>query len=120
MFNDHLTLYITGAINEYEGILSRVNIGSFFTNAHQAEQFFLLFLSSERSVADAAKVDLGTLQDGILQLSSPTLKHTFPVAQRIFNRKLTELRRRYTSSLEEIVNIIGSTTQTTQFALQLY
>ena len=41
-------------------------------------------------MAEAAKVDLTVLQDGILQLRSPTLKHAFPVAQSICNRKLTQ------------------------------
>ena len=49
------------------------------------------FFSRKRCVAEAAKVDFTALQDGILQLRSPTLKHTFPVAQSICNRKLTEL-----------------------------
>ena len=85
-------LSITGAVSEYDMILSRVNTGSSLTDALQAEWISLSFFSRKRCVAEAAKVDFTALQNKILQLRSPTLKHAFPVAQSICNRKLTELR----------------------------
>ena len=60
------TLSITGAVSEYDRILSRVNAGSSLTDALQAERLSLSFFSRKRCVAEAAKVDFTALQDGIL------------------------------------------------------
>ena len=49
------TLSITGAVSEYDRILSRVNAGSSLTDALQAERISLSFFSRKRCVAEAGE-----------------------------------------------------------------
>ena len=86
------TFILPGVIAEYDRILARVKTGSNLTNAVKAEGLSLSFFSRKRCVAEAAKVDLPALQEGLLQQSTPTLKGTFPVAVSICNQNLAVLR----------------------------
>ena len=86
------TFILPGVIAEYDRILARVKTGSNLTNAVKAEGLSLSFFSRKRCVAEAAKVDLPALQEGLLQQSTPTLKGTFPVAASICNQNLAVLR----------------------------
>ena len=72
--------------------MGRVNAGSSLASALEEESLSVSFFSRKRVVAEASKVDLATLQHGILQLRNVTWKNAFPLASSICNRKSGELR----------------------------
>ena len=86
------TFSIPGAVAEYERILARVNNGSTKTDAVKAEGLSLYFFSRKRCIAEAAKLDLPTLLDGVRNLTNPSYKAAFPIAGSICNRNLTALQ----------------------------
>ena len=72
-------------------MMGRVNNGSSLASALDEEGLSARYPFS-RDVAEASKVHMAALQNGILQLRNVTLKNLFPIAAAICNRKIAELR----------------------------